>query len=83
MTDTVARHRLGRPLRILCDVDIPFATAAFGRYGVVRVLPGRLIDQAACARADVLIIRSVTRVDAALLDGSPPYCCWQCSVGRD
>lgn len=65
------RQRAGRPLRILCDTDIPFAAQAFGRYGVVRLLPGCEIDRAASRDADVLIIRSVTRMDDALLEGTP------------
>ena len=75
--------RLGRPLRILCDTDIPFAAEAFGRYGVVRLLPGCVIDRAATRDADVLIIRSVTRVDDALLDGTPVRFVGTATAGTD
>ena len=59
------------PLRILADANIPFADAAFSRYGAVRLAPGRAIDRAAAAEADVLLVRSVTPVGAALVAGTP------------
>jgi len=58
------------PLRILADADIPFANAAFGRYGEVRLLPGHAFTPEAAGEADVLLVRSVTRVDVALLANS-------------
>lgn len=59
-----------QPLRIVCDANIPAAEAAFGRLGSVRLLPGRAITRATLTDADVLLVRSVTRVDAALLSGT-------------
>ena len=59
------------PLRIVCDANVPAAAEAFGRFGPVRLVAGRDIDRAALAEADVLVVRSVTRVDAALLGGTP------------
>lgn len=44
---------------------------AFARLGDVHSFSGRSIDSQQLSTADVLIVRSVTRVDAALLDGTP------------
>ncbi|HEX9951608.1 MAG TPA: 4-phosphoerythronate dehydrogenase, partial [Rubricoccaceae bacterium] len=60
-----------QPLRIVCDANIPAAEDAFGRLGTVRLLPGHGITRAALQDADVLLVRSVTRVDASLLEGTP------------
>lgn len=43
---------------------------AFDALGRVVAMPGRAIDAAAVRDADVLVTRSVTRVDAALVQGS-------------
>ncbi|WP_412062030.1 4-phosphoerythronate dehydrogenase [Rubrivirga sp. IMCC45206] len=58
------------PLDIVADANIPFAQAAFGRWGAVRRIPGADITRDALADADVLLVRSVTRVDGALLHGT-------------
>ena len=72
-----------RSLRLLADANIPFAEAVFGRYGAVRRLPGRAIALADVASADVLLVRSVTRVDAALLRGSPVRFVGTATAGTD
>jgi erythronate-4-phosphate dehydrogenase len=71
------------PLRILCDANVPLAAEALARYGAVRLLPGRAIDRAACRAADALVVRSVTRVDAALLDGTPVRFVGTATAGTD
>lgn len=56
------------PTLVVDDAIVDWAClAALGR---VVALPGRAIDAAAVRDADVLITRSVTRVDAALVEGS-------------
>jgi erythronate-4-phosphate dehydrogenase len=70
-------------LRILCDIDVPCAAESLARYGDVRLLPGRAIDRDACREADVLIVRSVTRVDAALLDATPVRFVGTATAGTD
>lgn len=57
-------------LRIVIDDAIAWYREAFGDLGTLRPIAGTKIDRAALEGADVLITRSVTRVDDALLEGS-------------
>ena len=70
-------------MRILADENIPLLDAFFGGFGSIRRMPGRAIDAAAVAEADVLLVRSVTRVDAAMLAGSPVRFVGTCTIGTD
>ncbi|MDY7115960.1 4-phosphoerythronate dehydrogenase PdxB [Halomonas sp. SSL-5] len=54
-------------MRILVDANVPAADACFGALGEVVRRPGREIAPADLRDADVLVVRSITRVDAALL----------------
>jgi erythronate-4-phosphate dehydrogenase len=58
---------------IVVDDAIAHAQAAFAELGDVHLLPSPAITPAALTRleADALVVRSVTRVDAALLDAAP------------
>lgn len=58
-------------MRILADENIAELAEWFGTAGDLRTLPGRAISAASLRDVDVLLVRSVTRVDAALLTGSP------------
>jgi len=58
-----------RPV-ILADENIPFAREAFGTLGEVRLKHGRQIAHADLADVDLLVVRSITMVDAALLAGT-------------
>jgi erythronate-4-phosphate dehydrogenase len=57
-------------MKILADENMPLVREWFGRHGEVLTRPGRTIDANAVREVDVLLVRSVTRVDAALLAGS-------------
>ncbi len=70
-------------LSILVDENVPCALESFGRFGAVRVLPGRHITPADVAGVDVLIVRSVTRVDEALLRDSPVRFVGTATIGCD
>ena len=70
-------------LTILVDENVPYALESFGRVGTVRVLPGRGITAADLKDVDVLIVRSVTRVDEALLAGSPIKFVGTATIGCD
>ncbi len=58
-------------VRILADENIPHARQAFGTLGEVRLTHGRRITAADLQDIDVLIVRSITRVDGDLLRGTP------------
>jgi erythronate-4-phosphate dehydrogenase len=70
-------------LTIVVDENVPYAAESFGRLGRVRRVPGRGIDPAELKDADVLIVRSVTRVGAELLDGSAVRFVGTATIGCD
>lgn len=70
-------------MRILADENIPLVEAFFAEFGEIRRQPGRAFSADALAEADVLLVRSVTRVDAALLQGSPVRFVGTCTIGTD
>ena len=70
-------------LRILVDEAVPLAEEAFGPFGRVTRVPGRSIGRAEVAAADALVVRSVTRVDEALLGGSPVRFVGTATIGTD
>ena len=57
-------------LTILADENIPFAREAFGTLGDIRLSHGRRITRDELGDVDLLIVRSITRVDERLLAGS-------------
>jgi erythronate-4-phosphate dehydrogenase len=59
------------PMKIVVDENMPHACELFAEFGEVVPLPGRHITAADLQDADVLLVRSVTRVDASLLANSP------------
>ena len=54
----------------VADENIPHVSQAFASTGHVRVLDAESITDKVCANADVLLVRSVTRVDQSLLSQS-------------
>ncbi|MPQ65777.1 MULTISPECIES: 4-phosphoerythronate dehydrogenase PdxB [unclassified Pseudomonas] len=68
---------------IVADENIPLIDAFFAGFGEIRRLPGRSIDRAAVAEADVLLVRSVTSVSRELLEGSPVRFVGTCTIGTD
>ncbi|MCH7958866.1 MAG: 4-phosphoerythronate dehydrogenase [Candidatus Hydrogenedentes bacterium] len=54
-------------MQILADENIPYVREAFSRLGDVQTISGRAIAPSDLAGVDVLLVRSVTQVDAALL----------------
>ena len=54
-------------MRILADENIPYVREAFAHLGEVTTVPGRLLSQAMLTQADILLVRSVTRVGPELL----------------
>lgn len=70
-------------LRIVADENIPLACEAFGAFGEVELVAGRKIDARTVADADALVVRSVTRVGDALLDGSRVRFVGTATIGTD
>ena len=69
--------------RVVVDENVPLAREAFGDAGDVVLVPGRGLDREVLARADALVVRSVTRVDARLLSGTPVRFVGTCTIGTD
>jgi erythronate-4-phosphate dehydrogenase len=70
-------------MKIIADENIPCVEQAFASLGEVILLPGRSMQAADVGDADVLLVRSVTRVDAALLDNSPVRFVGSATIGFD
>ena len=57
-------------MRIIADPNIAYVRDAFAALGELRLASGRDWTPEIARDADLLLVRSVTRVDAALLEGS-------------
>ena len=57
-------------VKILVDENMPYARDLFSRLGEVKAVPGRPIPLAELADAEALMVRSVTRVNNDLLQGT-------------
>lgn len=68
---------------IVADQNIPQVEEAFGGLGEVRLLEGRRIAVNDVRDADILLVRSVTVVDAALLEGSKVKFVGSATIGTD
>ncbi|UVL42300.1 4-phosphoerythronate dehydrogenase PdxB [Pseudomonas sp. B21-040] len=68
---------------IVADENIPLLDAFFSGFGEIRRVPGRSIDRATVEQADVLLVRSVTNVNRALLEGSNVRFVGTCTIGTD
>ncbi len=58
-------------LTILADENIPAVEHYLGALGRVQRVNGRTLERAQLQDVDILLVRSVTRVDEALLAGCP------------
>jgi erythronate-4-phosphate dehydrogenase len=54
-------------MKIIADANIPFVQQCFSSIGEVELLPGRKITPHSARDADVLLVRSVTKVNSQLL----------------
>lgn len=70
-------------MRIVADENIPLLDEFFAAFGDIHRFPGRSIDRTALADAEVLLVRSVTKVDRALLQGSQVKFVGTCTIGTD
>lgn len=58
-------------VKILIDENMPYAQQLFRRMGEVQAVSGRAICREMLSDADALMVRSVTKVNAELLQGTP------------
>jgi erythronate-4-phosphate dehydrogenase len=70
-------------MNIVVDENIPLAAEAFSTFGSVTAVSGRAIEASMLRETQMLLIRSVTRVDAALLEGSAVKFVASATVGID
>lgn len=70
-------------MKIIADENIPFVGECFSSIGDVEVLGGREITSDAIGDADVLLVRSITPVNAALLAGSRVKFVGTATIGFD
>jgi erythronate-4-phosphate dehydrogenase len=70
-------------MRIVVDENIACLQQTFALHGELIARAGRALQADDVRTADALIVRSVTRVDAALLAGSPVKFVGSCTIGTD
>ncbi|MCG8606392.1 4-phosphoerythronate dehydrogenase [bacterium] len=70
-------------MKILADENIIAAQEAFSDFGEVRTLPAEEITADAVKHTDMLVVRSVTKVDTALLEGSRVRFVGTATIGFD
>ena len=70
-------------MKIVADGNIPFVAKCFSSIGEVRVVEGRQITPEDIREADILLVRSVTKVNANLLAGSKIRFVGTATIGFD
>lgn len=70
-------------MHIVADENIPLLDGFFASLGRITRLPGRQIARSDLLDADALLVRSVSRVDAGLLQGTAVRFVGTCTIGTD
>ncbi len=70
-------------MKIVADGNIPFVAKCFSSIGEVKVVEGRQITPAVVRDADILLVRSVTKVNANLLVSSKVRFVGTATIGFD
>ncbi len=70
-------------MKIVADENIPQVSEAFKELGEVTLIPGRQIEQRHLIECQCLLVRTVTRVDQALLEGTPVEFIGTATIGTD
>ncbi len=70
-------------MKIVADENIPYAQELFGPLGELVLTEGRSLAATDVAGADILLVRSVTRVDAELLRRAAVRFVGTCTIGVD
>lgn len=70
-------------MKIVADANIPFVERCFSSLGDVQVVPGRQITRGVVADADIVVVRSITPVNAGLLEGTAVKFVGTATIGFD
>jgi erythronate-4-phosphate dehydrogenase len=70
-------------MRIYVDENIPKGTELFSPYGDVTLFSGRALTNRDLAQTKALVVRSVTQVNARLLEGTPVEFVGTSTIGTD
>ena len=70
-------------MKIIADANIPFVAECFSSIGEVKAVGGREITPDVVGDADVLLVRSITQVNADLLAGSKVRFVATATIGFD
>ncbi|NIA16305.1 MAG: 4-phosphoerythronate dehydrogenase PdxB [Nitrospiraceae bacterium] len=70
-------------MKIVADENIPYVREAFAVLGEVVTVPGRSMDPALVKDAELLLVRSITKVNSDLLDGSRVGFVATATIGED
>ncbi|GMQ96641.1 MAG: 4-phosphoerythronate dehydrogenase [Gammaproteobacteria bacterium] len=70
-------------MQVIADENIPGVVEAFAQFGEVTCLPGRSITKTDVQDATMLLVRSVTRVNLELLQGTAVKQVYSATIGTD
>jgi len=70
-------------VRIVADENIPLVNEFFAEIGEIHRVPGRTMTASDIKDADILLVRSVTKVNKALLEDSPVRFVGTATIGTD
>ena len=70
-------------MKIVADSHIPFINKYFGGYGELILKPGRAISHSDVRDADILIVRSITHINEALLKNTKVKFVGSVTAGAD
>lgn len=70
-------------MKIVADRNIPFVEECFSSLGDVLLAGGRDMDAKMVSDADILLVRSITKVNADLLEGSKVRFVGTATIGKD
>lgn len=83
MVDQNTHNELAKPLQILADDNIPNLPSLTSTWADINCMPGRAISAEHLINMDVLLVRSVTPVNQALLSGSNIKFVGSTTIGTD
>lgn len=76
-------HTEAITMRIIADQNIAYAAEAFAEFGEVELVDGRALTADQLGTAGILLVRSVTKVDAGLLSGTKVRFVGTATAGTD